>query len=619
MARVGGGGGPLGRKPLTEEEKRNAPKVSWMLIKRVLSYLAPYRLRLVVAFLCIFASSWLALMPAILMGRIIDEGFIGGDLNILLILIAASFGVLILSNLLNVFESWLNTWIAQHITYDMRNKMFRHLLNMSHRFFTSSRQGDIVTRMTTDIGGVQSVIENTLTGLVRNTTLIAIAITLMYQRNWMLATAGIIILPLLMIPTKTVGKKRWNITFKSQEKSDEINQILSETMSVSGQLLVKLFTTESTEYEKYKKANAELTALNIRESMAGRWFYACLGIFSNAGPLLIYFVSGLLMLRYGVADLTVGDITVMVALLDRLYRPLNMLLGIQVDLVRSMALFTRIFQYYDMPQEIQTKADAIVSDSIDGKLEFENVHFHYNDDVPILRNVSFVVKPQSSVAIVGASGAGKSTIINLIPRLYDAVSGRVLIDGQDIRDLNLTWLRSNIGLVTQDTYLFNGTIDENLRYAAPHTTEENMVQACKEANIHDYISSLPDGYQTVVGNRGIKLSGGERQRLSIARVILKDPKFIILDEATSSLDSISESLIQDAIEPLLKRKTSLVIAHRLSTIMVCDEILVLSGGELVERGNHAELLDKNGVYRELYETQFKRALEDSEAQAIRQN
>ena len=616
MARFSGGG-PLGRSPLTEEEKKNVPKISWVFIRRILSYLAPYRIRLLLVFLCIFASSWLSLMPAMLMGQIIDQGFIGGDLNILLILIAASFGVLILSNLITVFESWLNTWVAQHITYDMRNKMFKHLLNMSHRFFTSSRQGDVVTRMTSDIGGVQSIIETTLTGLVRSVTLIAIAITLMYQRNWMLATAGIIILPLLMIPTKKVGQKRWDITFKSQEKSDEINQILSETMSVSGQLLVKLFTTEDAEYEKYKKANAEITDLNIRESMAGRWFYACRGILSNAGPLMIYFVSGLLMLRYGVVDLTVGDITVMVALLERLYRPLNMLLGIQVDLVRSMALFTRIFQYYDMPQEIQNKKGAIAPERTDGKLAFENVCFYYNEDIPVLRDVSFAVQPKSLVAIVGASGAGKSTIISLIPRLYDVVGGRILIDGQDIRDLDLTWLRSNIGIVTQDAYLFNGTIRENLKYAAPDATEQSIIRACKEANIHDYISSLPDGYDTVVGNRGIKLSGGERQRLSIARVILKDPKFIILDEATSSLDSISESLIQDAIEPLLKRKTSLVIAHRLSTIMVCDEILVLSKGELVERGSHAELLDKNGVYRELYETQFKRALEDSEAQAVR--
>jgi len=613
----GGGGGRGGRgpaRPLTAEEKKDAPKLTLPLLKRAFAYLLPYWPRLVVVVVCISASSWFSIMPSLLMGRIVDEGLIGGNLDILLKLIAASFGVLILSNLIAVFESWLNVWISQHIIFDMRNKMFRHLLNMSHRFFSSSKQGEIITRMTSDIGSVQTVISGTLTELIRNLILIILAVTTMYQKNWILATGGILLLPLLIFPTKQVGKKRWDITYKAQAKSDEINQILSETMSVSGQMLVKLFTREDAEYGKYEKVNAEMTALNIKESMAGRWFRASLGILTNTGPMVIYLMGGLLMLRFSAGTLTVGDITVMVALLDRLYRPVNMLLNMQVDIIRSMAIFTRIFQYYDMPLEIENKPGAISPDKMNrmnGLVEFRNVNFHYNEDKPILRNISFTVEPGRSVAIVGPSGAGKSTIINLIPRLFDVVDGEILLDRRDIREYDLTWLRSNIGLVTQDTYLFNGTVRENLLYAAPDAAEERIIKACGEANIHDFIMSLPKGYDTEVGNRGIKLSGGERQRLSIARVILKNPGFIILDEATSSLDSISENLIQNAIEPLLKGKTSIVIAHRLSTIMACDEILVISEGRLVERGSHTGLLALNGVYRELYETQFRRALEDS--------
>jgi len=607
----GGGGGRGGSRPLSEEEKTSASKVTWPLLKRIFSYLLPYWPRFLLVFLCILGSSWLSIVPSILMGRIVDDGFIGRNLDILIKLIAASFGVLILSNLIGVLEAWLNVWVAQHITFDMRNSMFRHLLNMSYRFFTINRQGEAITRMTSDIGSVQTVISGTLTGLISNVTLLVLAVVTMYQKNWILASAGILIIPFLVLPTRQVGKKRWDITYQAQAKNDEINQILSETMSVSGQMLVKLFNREDAEYQKYENANGDMTDLNIKESMAGRWFRATIGILTNAGPMVIYLTGGLLMLRFGVTDLTVGDITVMVALLERLYRPVNSLLNMQVEIVRSMAVFTRIFQYYDLPVEIQNKPDAIKPEALEGSIEFRNVSFHYNEGSPILHNLSFTVGKGCSVAIVGPSGAGKSTIINLIPRLYDVVEGQVLLDGHDVRDLDLDWLRSNIGLVTQDTYLFNDTIRSNLLYASPEATDADLEKACKEAHIHDFIASLPQGYDTEVGNRGIKLSGGERQRMSIARVILKNSGLVVLDEATSSLDSISENLIQNAIEPLLKGKTSLVIAHRLSTIMACDEILVVSAGVLVERGTHADLLKLGGIYRELYETQFRRALEEA--------
>ena len=604
------GGGRHGGRPLTEEEIKNAPKITWSLVKRIYSYLMPYWPRFLLVIVCILVSSWLSLRPSILMGRIVDEGLIGGNLDILVLLIALSFGILILSNLIGVFQTWLNVWISQHITFDMRNNMFRHLLNMSHRFFTSSRQGDAITRMTSDIGGVQAVISGTLTGLISNISLVVLATVAMFQQNWQLAVAGILIVPFLVLPTRSVGRRRWDITYQAQAKNDEINQILSETMSVSGQMLVKLFVREDAEYKKYSKSNSDMTALHIKENMAGRWLRAFMGILTNAGPMVIYLLGGLLMLRFGNEDLTVGDITVMVALLDRLYRPFSALLNMHVEVVRSMAIFTRIFQYFDMPAEITNKPGAVVPNGFRGRLEFKNVSFYYEADKPILHNIDFAVEQGRSVAIVGPSGAGKSTIVSLIPRLYDIIKGQILLDGRDIRELDLKWLRSNIGVVSQDTYLFNDTIRNNLLYAVPGATEEDIVKACKKANIHDFITGLQNGYDTEVGNRGIKLSGGERQRLSIARVILKDPGIIILDEATSSLDSISENLIQGAIEPLLTGKTSLVIAHRLSTIMACNEILVVSGGVLTERGNHAQLLERGGVYRELYETQFRRALED---------
>ncbi len=445
--------------------------------------------------------------------------------------------------------------------------------------------------------------------------MLVLAVIAMFEKNWILAILGIVLVPVLILPTKRVGKRRWELTTLSQQKNDEINQILGETLSVSGQQLVKLFTREQSEYDRYEQLNAEMTRLNIRESMAGRWFRVAVGTLTNAGPMLIYLAGGLLMLKFGNTTLSVGDITVMVALLGRMYGPVNALLNIQVDVIRSMSLFTRIFDYYDMPIEVQNKPDALIPKTFTGDLRFDHVDFAYDAERQILHDLSFHVPLGRSVAIVGPSGAGKSTIINLIPRLYDVTGGRVLIDGNDVRDLDLTWLRRHIGVVTQDTYLFNGTIAENLRYAKADATMAQLESACREANILDFIRAQPEGFDTLVGNRGIKLSGGEKQRVSIARVILKNPGFMILDEATSALDSISESLIQDAIDPLLKGRTSIVIAHRLSTIMAADEILVVKEGRIVEQGSHADLLDLGGVYHELYETQFRRALDDEAGRA----
>ena len=603
---MGGNGFKGGRGGfLTEEEKQNSPKITLRLLKRMFSYLVPYWKQLIVSVLAIIISSVFGVFPTILTGRIIDEGLLEQNLPVLIRLIGLSFGVLILANLISVLESYTNVWMAENITFDMRNKMYSHLQRMSHRFFTTSKQGDIITRMTSDIGGVQSVLTGTWTSILQNFSTLTVALVTMYTKSPLLATIGIVVVPLFILPTKRVGKRRWEITLESRKHNDDINQILNETLSVSGQLLSKLFVTENYEFDRYQEANKQMIRLNIKESMAGKWFRVVINVFTNIGPMLIYLVGGILIIEYGNTDLTIGDITVMVALLGRMYGPVNSLLNIQVDMIRSMALFDRIFEYFDLPVEIDNDPQALRPESFAGELAFEEVSFHYDPDQPILNNVSFELKPGSSVAIVGPSGAGKSTIINLIPRLYDVTGGRILLDGVDIRKLDLAFLRQHIGVVTQDTYLFNGTIRENLLYAKPDATQAEIEQACREANIHAFISGLPKGYDTVVGNRGMKLSGGEKQRLSIARIILRKPGLIIFDEATSSLDSISEHAIQEAIEPILAKSTSLIIAHRLSTILSADEILVLEKGKIVERGDHETLVKKGGIYTMLYNTQMK--------------
>ena len=375
---------------------------------------------------------------------------------------------------------------------------------------------------------------------------------------------------------------------------------------------MKLFGKEEYEYNRYKDANGRMIKLNIRESMAGRWFFMIIQTFSSIGPMLLYLVGGILMMNYN-QDITVGDITVMVALLGRMYGPVNQLLNIQVEWIRSMALFTRIFEYFDMPVEIENAPDAITPAACDGSVEFSHVNFSYDPQRQILHDVSFTLDAGRSIAIVGPSGSGKSTIINLIPRLYDCQEGTVAFGGTDVKKLDLAFLRKNVGIVSQETYLFNGTIRENLLYAKPDATEAELIAACKKANIYEFVEKQEAGLDAMVGNRGLKLSGGEKQRLSIARVLLKDPALLIFDEATSALDSISEAKIQEAIEPIIQERTSILIAHRLSTILAADEILVVKDGAIVERGQHQELVKRGGVYTELYETQFKKALEAESA------
>ena len=607
----------MSRGYMSAEEKAALPKITWPLIKRVLSYLTPYWKRFVLVLGCIVLSSVMGLLPSVLTGKIIDEGLLGRDLNRLIVLIVCSLAVTLGSNLIRVGENYLNNWIAQHITYDMRNKMYKHLQSMSQGFFTSNNQGDIITRMTSDISGVERVITSTFTSILSNTITLAVAVIIMFRENWILATVGALVIPLFTIPTRWAGKTRWTLTQESQECNDEINGILNEKLSVSGQLLVKLFGREDYEYGRYEEANGRMINLNIRESMAGRWFMVIINTFSNVGPMLLYLVGGILIMRHD-STLTVGDITVLVTLLGKMYGPVNSLLNMQVEWMRSMALFTRIFEYFDMPIDIKNAPDAITPETAVGRVDFEHVEFSYDGQRKILKDIDFTLEAGKSIAIVGPSGSGKSTIVNLIPRLYDVCGGRVTFDGVDVRRLDLKFLRDHVGIVSQETYLFNGTIRENLLYARPDATEEMLIEACKKANIYDFVAKQEKGLDTMVGNRGLKLSGGEKQRISIARVLLKDPTVFIFDEATASLDSISESKIQDAIDPIIHSRTSILIAHRLSTILAADEILVIKDGVIAERGVHSELVKAGGIYTELYTTQFSRAWEAEAAAAAPQ-
>ena len=604
----------MSRGYMSAEEKAALPKITWPLIKRVFSYLTPYWKQFVLVLVCIVLSSVMGLLPSVLTGKIIDEGLLGRDLQRLIVLIVASLTVTLGSNLIRVGENYLNNWIAQHITFDMRNKMYRHLQRMSQGFFTSNNQGDIITRMTSDIAGVERVITSTFTSILSNTITLTAAVIIMFRENWILATVGALVIPLFTIPTRWAGKTRWTLTQESQECNDEINGILNEKLSVSGQLLVKLFGREDYEYNRYEGVNRRMIDLNIRESMAGRWFMVIINTFSNVGPMLLYLVGGILIMRHD-STLTVGDITVLVTLLGKMYGPVNSLLNMQVEWMRSMALFTRIFEYFDMPIEIKNAPNAITPATAVGEVDFQHVEFSYDGQRQILKDINFTLEAGKSIAIVGPSGSGKSTIVNLIPRLYDVCGGAVTFDGVDVRQLDLDFLRDHVGIVSQETYLFNGTIRDNLLYARPDATEEMLIEACKKANIYDFVSRQEKGLDTVVGNRGLKLSGGEKQRISIARVLLKDPTVFIFDEATASLDSISESKIQDAIDPIIHSRTSILIAHRLSTILAADEILVIKDGVIAERGVHADLVKAGGIYTELYTTQFSRAWEVESAAA----
>jgi ATP-binding cassette subfamily B protein len=484
----------------------------------------------------------------------------------------------------------------------MKNEMYQHLQYMSMQFFSFSKPGEIITRMTSDIEGIQDIFNSTVVNALSSILTLATTVVVLLSMNWRMAVLSMMILPIFIIPTRKVGKYRWKIALNSQQKLGELNQLIQETLSISGAILMKIFTKEKDERNKFEGINKKVISLQIKESLAGRWFFMTMSIFTTLGPMIIYFYGGYLFMQ---DKMSIGEIVAFVTLLDRLYRPVTQLSNIHIDITRSLALFQRIFDYFDLEEESKDKIDAVKLEKVNGRIDFDNVSFSYQKGMEVLHDLSFSIKPGTMTALVGASGVGKTTVTNLIPRLYEVSDGSIKIDGYDIRDISLGSLRKQIGVVMQEPYLFNDTIEENLRYGRDNVTEEEMMDACKAAYIHDFIMTLPDKYKTIVGNRGIKLSGGEKQRISIARVLLKDPRLLILDEATSSLDSVSEMYIQKALIPLLKGRTSIVIAHRLSTILAADNILVFNKGRIIQSGKHEELLSQGGLYKQLYDTQFR--------------
>jgi ATP-binding cassette, subfamily B, bacterial len=600
---VTGAGGGLGRGRFHYTEPGQEAKISWPMLKRIAKYFKPYWKLLILLAFSIIITSILGLLPAIFTKNIIDIALPQKNINLLLILIASSFGAVLLSGLVTVGQNYLNSWIAKYIMYDIRNSMFDHLQNMGIGFFSNVKSGEITSLMNNDIGGIENIFSNTFVQILKNVFIFIFTAVTMFYTNWRLAIIGMVILPLFVIPTRKVGKVRWKLASQTQNKLAELNNIVYETLSISGTMLVKLFTSEKYQLEKFKDINKDATKLQIKESLAGRWFFMVVSTVVAIGPMIIYLFGGLILINY--SDITVGSIVMFVALLARLYGPVTSFANISVDVTRSMALFERIFNYFAIKREIKDKPGAINLKKVEGFIKFNNVYFSYNDKVQTLKNINLEARPGQIVAFVGTSGSGKTTITYLLPRFYDVKSGSITIDGYDLRDVTIKSLRRQIGMVTQDTYLFNDSIRRNLLFAKPDAAEEELLAVCKTANIYNMIMSLPDGFDTVAGDRGIKLSGGEKQRISIARALLKNPGIVILDEATSALDSVSESLIQSAIKPLLKGRTSFVIAHRLSTIMAADCIYVIEKGRIIEQGTNEQLLSLNGVYKNLYDKQFK--------------
>ncbi|UQZ36407.1 ABC transporter [Paenibacillus sp. PK3_47] len=593
---MGGGHGKL------KFDEGLKPDISRALLLRIAKYFMPYwkQTSLVMIVLCVTAL--LGLLPPILIQQIIDRALPDKNLQLLVWLVLASLAATIVTGLLGVLQNYLNSFISLNIVHDMKNQMYRHLQRMPLQFFSGVKQGEVITRMTSDIAGVQGVFNSTIVNFASNLFILISTTAALFLMNWKLALLGILVIPLFIVPTRKMGNVRWKLAKETQEKVSEQNQIIQETLSISGYMLMKLFTKEEAEYAKFKTINADATALQIRESMAGRWFMMILTTFTTIGPMLIYLYGGYLFIQ---GELSIGTIITFVALLGRLYSPVMQMTNLYVDIKRSAALFERIFDYFDMDPLIVNSPKALPFSAAGQDIEFKGVNFAYQQDKSALRNISFKAAAGTLTALVGPSGAGKTTITSLLPRLYELDSGLITIGGRDIRDFTLESLRAQIGLVTQDTYLFNGTIRENLMYAHEEAAETDLTAACQAAYIHDFIMGLPEGYDTVVGNRGIKLSGGEKQRISIARVLLKNPPIIIMDEATSSLDTASEYYIQQAMRVLLMGKTSIVIAHRLSTIMAADKILVIEAGAIAEEGTHETLLENDGVYKDLYNKQFE--------------
>ena len=582
-----------------DEAKVQNPGVS---IPRALAYLRPYRLRIAVIVVCLIAGAFLLAVPPLLIREVIDVAIPDANRRLLNLLVIGMVGLYLGNGLIAVLQNHMNTTVSQRIMFDIRNQLYEHLQGLSLRFYTASHTGEIMSRLTDDVAAIQNVVTGSLLSIAQNFFTIAITLAVIFAIDWQLALLSVSLLPLFIYPTRLVGRLRRRLRRESQEARAGLNTLMQETLNISGFMLMKVYNRERYEKARLRERSQEVMDLDVRSSLVGRWFFMLMGLFSTVGPAMIYWWGGRMVMDDA---LTIGTIVAFVAYLTRLYGPVSSLATVYVDVQAALALFERVFEYLDTESDIKDPPNPLELPRISGAIQFDDVTFEYVPSRKSLDDVSFTVEVGQLAALVGPSGAGKTTVTYLLPRLYDPTLGTIRMDGHDLRDLSLDSLRSWIGMVTQETFLFHSTITENLLYSRPDATQDEIVRACKAAQLHEFISGLPEGYETVVGERGYRLSGGEKQRLAIARVILKDPRVLILDEATSHLDSLSESLIRAALEPLFRERTSVVIAHRLSTVLHADIILVMDEGRLVERGTHARLLADGGLYARVYEEQFR--------------
>ncbi len=617
-------------------------KWSWALVRRVLGYAKPYRLLLVLLLLLILVQTALGLITPLILRDLIDYTLPNGDAGRLNLLAAGLILIPIISTGLSIIIRRYNSSIGEGVIYDLRRTLFAHLQHMSLRFFTNSRTGELMSRLNNDVVNAQTAISDTIIGIVTNSITVIATLAVMLSLEWRLTLLGLLVLPLIYYPARAIGVRLRRIAREQMDINAEMNAMMNETLDISGSLLVKLFGREQVEIDRFSDRSARVRDIGIQRAVMGSQFWGLLGLISVVGTAVVYWVGGNFVLQ---GTFTIGTIAAFAAYLGQLYGPLQYLVNAPVEFSTAVVSFERVFEVTDLPHEVSDKVGAVALKNVQGELIFDDVSFRYDssstgllsqvrrygriDNVKAvlsgasgedageasdvrtqaremaLEHISFAIHPGQLVALVGPSGAGKTTLTYLIPRLYDPSEGQILLDGLDLRDITKVSLNEYVGMVTQETHLFHDTIRTNLLYARLNATQAEVEAACKAANIHDFISGLPKGYDTIVGERGYRLSGGEKQRIAIARVILKNPRVLVLDEATSHLDSQSEALIQDALEKIMVGRTSIVIAHRLSTILSADVILVIDRGQIVERGTHDVLIEQGGLYAQLYETQFR--------------